>query len=375
MKVLHLYAGNLFGGVETLLITLAAKRNLCPEMQPDFALCFEGRLASEIRATGVYVHMLDNVRVSRPWTVFKARRQLDELLKKGRFDVVICHSCWPQAIFGPVVKNHQLPLVFWCHDTPKGHHWVEQWAKQTPPNLAIANSHYTLSAVPNIYPGIGSDILYYPVPYPSIADRVKTRRAVRADLDTPDDTVVIIQSSRLERWKGQTLLLSALAHLREVPGWVCWVAGGTQRAHETEYLRELQAQAKELGIADRVQFLGQRADVPRLLAAADIHCQPNTGPEPFGIAFVEALYAGLPVVTTAMGGGLEIVDDSCGRLVAPNDAKELSQLLRSLIFNSGERAYLAAGGPARAKKLCDPARQLNHLYNLLSKLVKQETVA
>jgi glycosyltransferase involved in cell wall biosynthesis len=83
---------------------------------------------------------------------------------------------------------------------------------------------------------------------------------------------------------------------------------------------------------------------PTLLVAADIHCQPNTGPEPFGIAFVEALYAGLPVVTTAIGGGLEIVDESCGKLVAPDDANALSKVLRSLITNPGERAILAAGG-------------------------------
>jgi glycosyltransferase involved in cell wall biosynthesis len=111
------------------------------------------------------------------------------------------------------------------------------------------------------------------------------------------------------------------------------------------------------------------------LAAADIYCQPNIEPETFGIAFVEALYAGLPVVTTAIGGGLEIVDESCGRLVAPNDANALSQVLRLLITNSGERADLAAKGSARAYQLCDPARQLTQLHALLSRLVKQEAVA
>ena len=60
-------------------------------------------------------------------------------------------------------------------------------------------------------------------------------------------------------------------------------------------------------------------DVPRLLAAADIHCQPNISPEPFGIAFIEALAAGLPVVTSAIGGAIEIVDDTCGRLVPASD--------------------------------------------------------
>jgi glycosyltransferase involved in cell wall biosynthesis len=49
-----------------------------------------------------------------------------------------------------------------------------------------------------------------------------------------------------------------------------------------------------------------RSDVARLLAAADIHCQPNIGPEPFGITFIEALYAGLPLVTTSIGGAIEM---------------------------------------------------------------------
>jgi glycosyltransferase involved in cell wall biosynthesis len=370
MKVLHVYSGNLFGGVETLLITLAQQRSLCPQMQPHFALCFEGRLVNELRAAGVGVHMLGKVRSSRPWTVWLARRQLQQLLRQERFDAVICHACWPQAIFGSVVRTHHLPLVFWCHDTPKGDHWIERWAKQTPPDVAIANSDYTLAAVPNLYPGIGAGILYYPVLCPSIPNPDSVRKAVRAELNTSDDSVVIIQASRLERWKGQTLLLSALEQVRDLPNWVCWMAGGAQRPHEAQYLQELQAQAQELGIADRVQFLGQRADVPSLLVAADIHCQPNTGPEPFGIAFVEALYAGLPVVTTAMGGGLEIVDESCGKLVAPDDANALSQVLRSLITNPGERTALATGGLARADQLSNPARQMTRLHDLLSQLVQ-----
>ena len=70
-----------------------------------------------------------------------------------------------------------------------------------------------------------------------------------------------------------------------------------------------------------MRFLGQREDVPRLMAAADVFCQPNTGPEPFGIVLVEALYAGLPVVTSGFGGAAEIVDQTCGVLTAPGDAR------------------------------------------------------
>jgi glycosyltransferase involved in cell wall biosynthesis len=99
-------------------------------------------------------------------------------------------------------------------------------------------------------------------------------------------------------------------------------------------------------------------DVARLLAAADIHCQPNTGPEPFGITFIEALYAGLPVVTTAIGGALEIVDGSCGIMIELNDPAALAEALGRLIEDRELRTRLGAAGPARATALCEPRAQL-----------------
>ena len=93
--------------------------------------------------------------------------------------------------------------------------------------------------------------------------------------------------------------------------------GGAQRGHEARYLEALRAKAAKLGIGPRVNFLGQRGDIARLLAAADIYCQPNTGPEPFGITFIEGLYAGLPVVTTAMGGRSKLSTAPAGYRLSP----------------------------------------------------------
>src|SRR6266851_284974 len=154
MNVLHLSAGNLFGGVETLLVTLARQRGLCPEMTPHFALCFEGRLASELRDAGVSVRLLNEVRVRKPWTVWRARRMLAGLLQQQRFDVVVCHSVWPQALFGPVVRSAGLPLIFWLHDLPRGTHWLERWAKWTRPDVVICTSRFTAEGLPNLYRGV-----------------------------------------------------------------------------------------------------------------------------------------------------------------------------------------------------------------------------
>jgi glycosyltransferase involved in cell wall biosynthesis len=366
MKVLHIYAGNLFGGIETLLITLAQYRHLCPEMEPHFALCFEGRLAQELERTGVKVHRLGHVQISNLWTVWRSRRKLQQILSREKYDVAICHGCWIQGIFGSAVKAASLPLVFWCHDTPQGTHWLERLAKLTKPDLAIANSKYTLGFLPNLYTNLKTSVLYCPVAANDLGDLAGTRQKIRDELNVSPEKVVIIQVSRLERLKGHSQLVAALAKLQDIPHWECWIVGGAQRPKEIEYLNELQVQVKADGISDRLKFLGQRSDVPTLLAAADIYCQPNVSAETFGIAFIEALYAGLPVVTTAIGGGAEIVNSSCGILVEPNNHPELANALRSLINSKSQRQELGSHGRDRAVELCDPAQQINQLYICLN---------
>jgi glycosyltransferase involved in cell wall biosynthesis len=217
----------------------------------------------------------------------------------------------------------------------------------------------------SVYPQVKSQVVYGAVAPPLVSDRPTVRQRLRVELYTPADAVVIVQASRLEPWKGHSLLLTALAQLQDVEGWVYWLVGGVQRSQEMDYFESLQAQAHSLGMASRVRFVGQRADVPQLLAAADIHCQPNTKAEPFGIAFIEALYANLPVVTTAIGGALEIVDDTCGCLVEPNHPEMLSQALRGLIGDPDRRSQLSQNGFARARQHCDPRQQMDQLCHIL----------
>jgi glycosyltransferase involved in cell wall biosynthesis len=374
VRVLHLTAGNLYGGIESSLLTIARFSAAGAGMEAAFALCFEGRLNDELRAAGVPVTLLGAARLRYPWTVLRARRRLAGLLAREPPDAVICHSCWPHVLFGPVVRGRRRPLAFWAHDRYLGRHWLERWSRWTRPDLILANSHFTQSLAGNLFPGVRSAVIHQPVPPPRPGCR-NNRCRVRQELHTPEGTVVIVQACRLERWKGHGLLLDALGRLAGKSGWVCWIAGGVQRPHEAAYLAELRRQATALGIAERVRFLGQRADVPDLLAAADVHCQPNTGPEPFGVAFVEALHAGLPVVTTALGGALEIVDEDCGILVSPGAPDALAAALLRLIRDPDLRARLGARGPERARQVCDPLTQLNKVRAALADAVRWRTTA
>jgi glycosyltransferase involved in cell wall biosynthesis len=364
MRVLHVHSGNLYGGVETFLATLGRCRQLAPSMETIVALCFDGPIGAELRAAGVPTPLLGEVRLRRPDTVWRARRVLALLMEHERFDVAVCHQSWPLAIFGSVVKTAGVPLVSWIHMAQSGRHLLDRLASRVEPDWIIYNSRYTASR--HRAPHGHGDIVYLPVlgatgAVPRRTDATATRQA----LDTRPDDTVVVQVGRLEPFKGKAVCLDALGKLRERSGWVCWQVGGAQRPAEIRYAASLREQAERLGIAGRVRFLGQRPDVSRLLAAADIYCQPNTEPEAFGLTLIEALASGLPVVTSSVGGALEIVDDTCGMLLPPRDAGALASALDRLLGDRRERDRLGLAGPARARALCDPATQMFRIAEVL----------
>jgi glycosyltransferase involved in cell wall biosynthesis len=365
MKLLHLCAGNLYGGVESMLATLARESTACPELAHDFALCFASRLADELTALGCPPTILGHVRTSRPWTIGAVRRRLAAVLRQQPYDAVVTHMPWIHAIFGSVVRRTGLPLVFWMHNTADGRltNWIDRWAQLTRPDLVIANSCYTAQTLPLLYPKIppACEVVHYPVSMPHLFLSLEEKKALRRQFNTPEDAVVIIQVSRMEPFKGHEIHLEALGQLTDVPRWHLWMVGGAQRPHEQRYLDQLKTSASRFRIANRVHFLGERRDIPRLLRAADIFCQPNRDPEAFGIVFIEALQASLPVITTAQGGPLEIVNATCGRTVHPSAVDELAIALRTLIVDADLRHELGKASRPRAQELCVPAESLGRL--------------
>jgi glycosyltransferase involved in cell wall biosynthesis len=362
LRVLHVHSGNLWGGVETMLVALAAERDRCARLQPEYALCFDGALRERLAATGVRVYALGEARWRSPGRIVAARRRLGAVLSDGGYDAVITHSMWAHGLFAPVIRR-AAPLVYWAHDYIDGKHWLQRWARLTPPELVIANSRFTAESVRTIYPAVPARVVHYPLSLRQ-APRA-TREPIRSAFGTPPGATVIVQVSRLEAWKGHEMLLDALRRLADRNDWQCWIVGGAQRPAEHAYLASLQRRAAAGGIAERERVDGHRTDVPAILAAADVFCQPNASPEPFGIVLVEALAAGLPVVAAASGGACEIVNVSCGELATPGDPAALAGVLRRLLDDPAARRRLGSSGPARAAALCDPGHQLHAIAHAL----------
>lgn len=362
LRILHVHSGNMMGGVESMLLTMAESAASCPPLEQEFALVFDSRFADFLRAAGAKVHRLREAQLRNPLSVLRSRRELQALLVQRNYDAVVSHSTWCQVVFAPTVRRHEVPLIFWLHDRFNGH-WLQYFAARNRPDHAICNSQFTQSSLGTVYPNLASEVVYCPVrPYVTTVDRERLRNELQAD----PDMVIILMASRTEAWKGHFNLLRAVAQVKSKNDWMVWIAGSPQTPAEKRYFESVQAEANRLQLARRIRFLGQRSDIPQLLRAADIYCQPNAEPEPFGVVFVEALQAGVPIVTFSMGGPQEILDERSGIMVPSSDIGALAAALERLIEDAPLRAQLGIAGPARARALCEPGQQLQRIFGIVS---------
>jgi glycosyltransferase involved in cell wall biosynthesis len=186
-----------------------------------------------------------------------------------------------------------------------------------------------------VYDGLAADAVQMP------------RELARAALELAPDVPVVAVLGRVSDWKGQDVLVRALAapELRE-RGAVGLVAGDAWPGAE-DRLRRVVALAEALGVRERLVLCGFRDDVSEVYGAADVIAVPSTAPDPLPGSAIEACAAGCAVVAAAHGGLPEIVRDGVtGRLVAPGDPGRLARVVASLLDAPQERARLGAAAAA-----------------------------
>lgn len=165
--------------------------------------------------------------------------------------------------------------------------------------------------------------------------------ALRAALVRGRPDYVVLTLARLHPQKGHAYLLAAAAQVHDVT----FVLAG-----DGPLRGELEAQARELGVADRCVFLGDRSDVPDLLAAADLLVLPSLF-EGLPLSVLEAMAAQRPVVATAIGGTDEAVThELTGLLVPPRDPTALASAIRRIRSDPALARRLAAAGRARVER-------------------------
>ncbi|MEE9328377.1 MAG: glycosyltransferase family 4 protein [Cocleimonas sp.] len=132
--------------------------------------------------------------------------------------------------------------------------------------------------------------------------------------------VLISNVGRLDSWKGQDYFLKAFAKvLKTHPNTKALIVGdyGKTSQEGILYYEHLQNLTKELNISKHVIFTGHRFDIPQIMVASDIVVHSASKPEPFGRVIVEAMLAETPIIATAAGGVLEIIEDQVNGILIP----------------------------------------------------------
>lgn len=169
----------------------------------------------------------------------------------------------------------------------------------------------------------------------------------------------------IQRRKGQLDLVEAAALLAgDLPGLIFVLAGG---AGDAEYLAAVRERIAALGLSDRFRLIGFEPEVRDLLGVCEALVHPSHS-EGFGLAILEAMAVGLPVVATRCGGPEEIVEDGVsGLLVPPADPPALAAALRRVLGDPAAARLLggAAATRARAFSLAATARGMEEIYREL----------
>jgi len=168
---------------------------------------------------------------------------------------------------------------------------------------------------------------------------------------------------RLEEQKGHDYLLAAVSELRrQVDGLTVLLVG---EGRQEEALRQ---QARDLGVADVVHFLGTRRDLPLIYRALDVYVQPSRW-EGLSLAMLQAMGAALPVVVSRVGGALEVVQDRVnGRLVPVGDPQALATAVLELYRQPDQRRRLGERARRSVSKDYSQEAMLRKLASLYLEL-------
>jgi glycosyltransferase involved in cell wall biosynthesis len=333
-----------FGGAETALLSLIRGLNR-DRWSPS--LIFHQSSGVEPLVEGAAEASCELIPVPvMPEGLAGARRavKFTRLLSRRRPQVFHAHLAWPLACkFGlaaavaarvpAVVATYQLVPPFRLRRRA----WVQQRVLGSRLGRMIAVSRDTASRLEILFgwPAEKITVVYngVPTPHRQLPKNSELRRQLLGD-----QQAVVLVPARLDPLKGHEFLFEA-AHERA--GIQVVVAG---EGPERERLRTL---AEQLGISDRVTFLGYREDVPDLLACADVVVLPSLA-EGLPLVVLETMAVGTPLVATAIGGTNEaVLDEVTGILVPPRDAAALAEAIERVLTDPAEARRRTEAASAR----------------------------
>lgn len=357
LSILHTEASLGWGGQEIRVLT-EARGVARLGHQVLLAAPAEARIATEAARFDVPVVTLPIGR-KRPGAVAALRR----LLRERRIDVVNTHSstdAWLAALACAWIGRDAPPIVRTRHiSAPVPRNAATRWLYASTRRIVTTGERLREQVIAEaaVAPG---HVLSVPTGIDLGRFSPADAAAARASLGLPAAVPLVGIVATLRSWKGHRYLLDALAAMSRKDVQLAIVGDGPQR-------EALDARAKELGIAARVTFAGNREDVAPWLRAFDVFCLPSYANEGVPQALMQAMACGLPVVTTPVGSIGEIVTDGeTGVLVRPEDAQSLRAAIERLLGDPAARRSLGGRAADLARERFGEALMVERMVAVFS---------
>jgi len=283
----------------------------------------------------------------------KAYKQLKDIMKNENFDAVHCHSPIGGVLARLAAKSVGIsPVIYTAHGfhfyngAPKKnwvfYYLVEKFLSRITDCLITINKEdyeraKKFKAKKVVYvPGIGVNTNLF-----SNTDIGRDKK--RDELGISDNTVVLLSIGEMIKRKNHETALKALSRL-ENQNFVYLICG---KGELETYLRELSI---DLGIEDKVRFLGFRNDIPEICLASDLFIFPSYQ-EGLPVSVMEAMSVGLPIIGSSIRGNVDLIEDGKGGyLVKPDDIHGFTNSIQKLISDSDLRKKMSIRNIKEVKK-------------------------
>ncbi len=317
------------GGVE--LGTIQIAEALSDKGIENYVASSGGRMEYQLDRLGVD-HFTLPLKSKNPLTMWRNAQKLAKIIKEKHINIVHARSRAPAWSAYWAAKKAGAHFITTFHGTyGLGPHNIKKIYNKIMAmgeKVIVISSHIKNHVVQNYHTPTEKLVFIHRCvdtdkfsPQNITAERLQN---IIEQYDLPTDKKLILLIGRLTRWKGQELLIEALAKLKERQDFHCILTGDDQG--RTKYTQELIEKIKQYGMNDCYTFIRHTDDVPALMKACDIVVSASLEPEAFGRIAAEGEAMGKIVIASDIGGSLDnIKDNITGRHFKSGDADDLAQ--------------------------------------------------
>lgn len=380
MKILFLDQSGKPGGAELCLIDIAKPYR----DQSLVGLFADGAFKQLLEAQQIPVQVFatEAIQVRKESSLMQGLSSISSLLplirkvvqKAREYDLIYANTQKALVVGAIASFLSRRPLVYHLHDILSLDHFsktnltIAVTLANAQASLVIANSKASKTAF--VKAGGRAEIteVVYNGFEPELYRSDEFNRSQLRQQLNLEGRFVVGHFSRLSPWKGQHILLQALV---SCPEDAIALFVGDALFGEQDYVELLHRQVAELGLLERVMFLGFRSDIVPLMNACDLVAHTSIAPEPFGRVIVEAMLCGRPVVAAEAGGAIELVEpDKTGFLVPPGDPTRLAEIIIKCRNQPEKTNAIASQAQIHARQCFDLTTINQQIAQLLDRTVK-----